>query len=783
MVDDIPLPSGTLLVEHPWLLDANSCCLTWTADTLRPDEAGVWAVGNGYIFAHAGLALPFNRLMGITGPTYQTDGHHRVEGAFGDAWFELRSQAGALLWPRQQIWRPRQSGVLVTRAHDGTTALVTVDFAPPGMPVLVRIVEIWGARSMPDQTVLVLRLPAGVPLNGAGLLEAEHRPGQVLVAGPLDGRAAARRGALTISIGDQRARENVVRFAIVLAAGEDTDAAAAHLRSVQLPIRRLEETRAFWQSWLAGTETPPLWAQRLPGPTSDVALVRDLIEMTKVNLKMQQALPGGGVSPMVHFKGTWARDNNGAIRAFLAIGAKAEARALLEYYYAASVALGEIPNRAPLDLDVAGVDEPGDWSRIPVPHAEVPSFIVLQHRWWLEAGGDADLVRRHWAYLRRCATGQRLSPEGLLPFHGDETYLHGALYAIFPERCGWPNDLIAEDGRRDYTPWSLEATAAYVVAQEAMGWMSERIGRPEERAGYLVEAVRVRRTVERRFWLERHGWYAPALYPLSGAPHEPPFAPVNLALLWLGYGHPAALRARANVSATISQIGFTAVAPRCEYNVGMTPGYLLWNLLATRSELAPFALATLVAMASVAGEWAEVYGPHGRPHGGYDQANPNRLRPWEGGINLDAIYRYYRNRRPQDEPEERRPGSPERRQRARGPRRSAPFMVGPMPTPERLVVVTADADEVAAARTMIPHGARLTIIEPAAIFTEDYFTGLLFERESGKRRVETLVLGASALAADRRSLKPSWFWELPEVVAALRRFQAAGGQVVRPAAQ
>ena len=153
------------------------------------------------------------------------------------------------------------------------------------------------------------------------------------------------------------------------------------------------------------------------------------------------------------------------------------------------------------------------------------------------------------------------------------------------------------------------------------------------------------------------------------------------------------------------------------------------------------------------------------------------------GKAVSTCYRYYRSRRPQDEPEERRPSGPERRQRARGPRRSAPFTGGSVPTPERLVVVTADADEVAAARTMIPYGPRLTIIEPAAIFTEDYFAELLFKRESGKRRVETLVLGASALAADRRSLKPSWFWELPEVVAALRRFQAAGGQVVRPAAQ
>jgi hypothetical protein len=190
---------------------------------------------------------------------------------------------------------------------------------------------------------------------------------------------------------------------------------------------------------------------------------------------MQQS-SSGGLSPMVHYKGTWARDNNGPARALLALGARDEVGALLRYYHDAALVLGGFPNHAPLDLDVSAARPPKSWEVFPVPRAEV-SWFVLQHKWWLDAGGDLDLVRRHWPMLERCIQGQRVSPEGLLPFHGDETYLHGALFSV-ADRCPPPHDLVIHHRGDAGPPWSLEATAAYATACEARReWRQRREGR------------------------------------------------------------------------------------------------------------------------------------------------------------------------------------------------------------------------------------------------------------------------------------------------------------------
>src|SRR5574341_101268 len=105
-------PSASLLSQLPWLFDANS----WAqvrgplAERSSP-EGGQWPLGNGRVFAHAGAGTPCNRLSGIVGPRY---GAH----SFGDCWLELASDQHAVALPYQEIWRPRESGVLVTHAHD-----------------------------------------------------------------------------------------------------------------------------------------------------------------------------------------------------------------------------------------------------------------------------------------------------------------------------------------------------------------------------------------------------------------------------------------------------------------------------------------------------------------------------------------------------------------------------------------------------------------------------------------------------------------------------------------
>jgi hypothetical protein len=773
-------PPASLLSLLPWLLDANSWALEHGPhDVPSPDEAGVWPVGNGWVFAHAGLAQPFNRLQGIVGPTYQTDAWHCPAGDYGDCWIELRGGREFAL-AQQQIWRPRHSGVLVTRGQRGPVSLITVDAALPGRPVLLRLIEVWGSDHLGEDARVVVHLPAGKPYDARrrSLRAKSHRGGKILLMGAVAGRDAAP-GQLHVRLADLPISGGVRLLTVVLACGSTEAEAVGRLSLPTGPVSQLEETRAQWSHWLERTRTPELWPQHLSGRTATERAIEDLIELTKVNLKMQQARPGGGVSPMVHYKGVWARDSNGPMRAFLQMRALAEAEELLEYYYRACIILGKVANSVAADLDIADAHEPADWSAVEVAHAEVPSWIILQHRWWLEAGGDADLVRRHWHYLRRCATGQVTSSEGFQTFHGDETYLHGALYAIFPERAGWPNQLIAHDRERGYTPWSLDSMVTYVAAQEAMAWMSALVGHEGEARDYRREADRVRAAVETHFWMEDHGYYAPAIYPLSGAKHEAPFAPINLRPLWLGYHPPDDARARRNLQAVVDLVGFQSITPTCEYTVGHAPGYLLWDLLEAGSDLAPLGLANLVCMASPAGEWAELHRPGGRPHWSYRRDAPNRLRPWESGINLDAIYRYYQTRRPEDEPEREMRGIA----RATGTSGSGPVRAVRLPTPptpRRAVLITADPREVEETHRSGTAGPEeLTVVEPGLPMGGGYLAELLFDAKTGTRRVDLLILGSSALAGDRRSMKPPAFWRLPQVVDALDRFEATGGRLVR----
>ncbi len=754
----------------PWLLDANS----WALDAAPDAATGVWPVGNGQVFAHAGMGTPANRLQGIVGPTYQTEELHCPAGDFGDCWVELETATGPVELPYHEIWRPRLSGVLVTKCSGGPVALLTIDVALPERPVLLRFIEVWGTQHLGEDSRAILHLPAGVPHDPRRRsLRAEGSSGKVLVLGAVAGHDAEN-GRLSVRLGDLPRTGGVQQLVALLACGHSEQEALEHLSLSAGPIAQLEETREWWSHWLGSLRAPELWPQHLPGRTATVREVADLIEINQTNLRMQQAVPGGGVGPMVHYKGVWARDCSGPVRAFLQMRALDEVRALLDYYYRASIALNRIPSSAALDIDVAAVREPSDWSAVEVPHAEIPSWIVLQHRWWLEAGGDADLVRRHWGYLRRCATGQTLSPEGFQTFHGDETYLHGALYSIYPERAGWPNQLIADDVAGGYAPWSLDSMVLYVAAHEAMARMSTLTGHDEELSEYQKEADRVRATIEQNFWLDEHDFYAPAIYPLSGARHEAPFAPVNLRPLWLGYHAPDEPRALRNLQSVVDLLGFGSITPTCEYNVGHGPGYLLWDLLQVGSDLAPLGLAHLVSTASAAGEWAEIYAPGGAPHYSYHQSAPNRLRPWESGINLDAVYRYFQTRRAEDEPE----GELRGIARPTGTSGSGPVRAVRLPrppVPQRTVLVTADPAELEAAAT-----DELTVIDAGLPIGGDYFGSLLFDPGTGERRVDVLILGESALAGDRRSMKPPAFWSLPQVAGAFERFEAAGGRLVRP---
>jgi len=750
-------PSASLLSQLPWLFDANSWALATGPGMEAPPVGGIWPLGNGRVFAHAGPALPFNRLSGIVGPHYGDPG-------FGDCWLELSSERHDVALPYQEIWRPRASGVLVTHAHDRAVSLLTFDYAPPGHSLLLRLIEVWRGDRLGTDARLVVHLPRGELHESRRRSLRVRTDGSVLILSALAPGRFAAPGRIDIPVGDVPASGGVRRVVLVLATGQDEGQALGGLPQLLHPVTLLELTRAYWHTWLHRTGTPDLWPQNFPGPTSTTRSLQDLIESAKLALKMQQADPGGALPAMTSREGTSVRGMLGPIRALLAMGARDEARQALEYQYRSAIALGQVADAPPPDLKLSGVGGPGDWTQLPLPHPDTAAFVVLQHRWWLEAGGDAELVERHWSYLRRCAEPRHPAPGAFaLPAnHATHPAVH--LAALFPERCGWPNDLVAvsPQGRG---PLLLDTMAAYVAAQEAMARMAERLGHGGDAPGYLEEAARVRAELERLFWMEGPGHYAPAVYPLDAAPHQAPCAPINLIPLWLGYHAADQERARRDLAAVVDLVGFRGSTPNCEHLLCSAAAQLCWNLTATGSDLAPLGLANLVALASPAGGWGAAYGPGNGPPG---------LAPCETGAALDAIYHYFATRTPEGEPTHELRGVP-RDGKTLGPGPVRPFRMSPPPQPQGVVVVTADPADVEAQTT-----APVTVVEPGLPFGADFFQQLLFDPATGRRRVNLLVLGRSALAGDARSMKPASFWRLPEAARALERFEAEGGRLVRP---
>ncbi len=754
-------PSASLLSQLPWLFDANCWALVIGPGTEPPTaDRGIWPLGNGKVFAHAGPDTPFNRLSGIVGPRYGST-------TFGDCWLELASEQHDIPLSHQEIWRPRESGVLVTHAHDRAVSLVTFDYAPPGHSLLLRLVEIWRGDRLGTDARLVVHLPRGeLHESRRRSLRVTTDHGVLILSALAPGRFASP-GQIGIPVGEVPASGGVRRVVLVLATGPDEEQAIGGLPQLLHPITLLEYTRAFWHTWLHRTHTPDLWPQNFAGPTSTTRSLTDVIEAAKLALKMQQADPGGALPTMAPCQPTSTRGTLGPLRALLAIGAREEAQDLLEFQYRSAIMLGHVPDAAPPDLNPVGAGEPSDWSQVSPPDPDTGAFVILQHRWWLEAGGDVGLVRRHWSYLRRCATAREPTPGGFVLPPVGTSHPAAALATLFPERCGWPNDLVAEGSEGRGRPVLLDTMTACVVAQEAMAWMAERVGHPDQSAQHLSEAGRVRAAVERLFWMEERGQYAPAIYPLSGAPHEAPCAPINLVPLWLGYHGDDDEKGRRNLAAVVDLIGFRGSTPNCEHLLCSAAAQLAWNLTAVNSDLAPLALANLVALASPSGGWGVTHGPGDASAG---------LGPCEAGAALDAIYRYFAARTPAGEPTRELRGVT-RDGKTLGPGPVRPFRMSVPREPHPVVVVTAEPADLAAAGI----GAEpVTVIEPGLPFGADFFHQLLFDPADGRRRVKLLILGASALAGDRRSMKPAAFWRQPEVVRALERFEAEGGRLVRP---
>lgn len=638
--------AGERLIDRfPWLNDRS----VWRQDIdLRKTPApareslGAFAIGNGLVFAHEGLAIPSNRIEGLIGPTHALPAGE----TFGDAAARLFLSGEPLDLPIQETMRIRRAPIVVTKAgRPGEVELFTVDFAPPGKAALLRVLFVLnvGGKALRDAEIRVEITSARA--FGA-TLRAEAAGGARLAAGVLGAPPAvsARDGEIRIGVPEipPGGEAFFLQYLATSASPEEEAALVAALEARGIEL--LGDTRRHWDAFfrtLLDLDTPD-------------ARVDDFVDDTIVSIEVQRSRATGAFAPLVSSREAGLREATGPVLAYLDAGAHEEVRSYLDYAGRAAASLGRLPDAIPPGFAAAAgasLDEAA-WDALPIPRAEVPSWFLLQHAWYARASGDMSLGVAFYPLLRRAFLGQEIRPNGDLPFHGGEPYLRSAAAALFPGRVSWPNEFLAIDPAAGRDGASLDSALLFVTCAEPLRRFAEAAERPsDEIRAYSAISQKVRRNIEGRFFLpddarsDRTGRYAPALSPLTGAPHEAPLAPVSLRPLFIGYQSPTNRRVVSHLDATIAMLydaeaGRWRQTPSCAFTTDAAAGYGLKNLAAIDDPDCPRAMKGLLDSASPSGDFAAIHGPDGRPAADGVPGPPRRLLPGRAGLELHGLLSY-----------------------------------------------------------------------------------------------------------------------------------------------
>ncbi len=650
---------GTSLAVVTPLSDAIPALAThsvWAQDARyegeQPDKSkrGVYPVGNGRAFGYVGLGARANTMLGVSGPTYQTADTWAPKGHYGEHTLTLRRGEQAIDLPVQHVRRVRGANFVVTVDEDPAgLSLRTLSFAPPDGTSILRIVEVQNLGATAAKANLRADIE-GIDAQGgaASTRRVYDRNGRRYHA-VFSLTDAQRVGdALVVELGELAPRAT---WRGVLQIGTYRGAPAA--TAVTLPARG----RVVDEATKHAIVTEQWWQARLKDTSyfdTDHARFRDLVADWKVLMLTQRDAASGVVSPMVTRRGFETRANTGSILAFLRFNMWDEAKAILKYTFDATRLLSRVPDRLPLDLDLAPLaDKTVDWDAVVVPEGDSASWILLQHFWYWRVTRDTALIKQHRSLLLRCLVGQKRIDEVLQRFAGEEPWLHGAMNGLYPARVGEGSGLVAEDRAQDRGTFSFIAAVQMLLATQAMGDLENGIDAldnperyegadPKDRPGqrYLTRSFALMQATESRFWIPDLQFFAPAVSPVNLQPHRCPVASANLMPLWLGWTFPTGEKSRDNLKNSLQRLwrdgARVGATPATGYALGFNQGQLVVALAERDAKERHDAFDALLAMAEPAGEWGEIYDPQGRPTHGNDPW-PNRLSPFDSGINLDAL--------------------------------------------------------------------------------------------------------------------------------------------------
>ena len=403
------------------------------------------------------------------------------------------------------------------------------------------------------------------------------------------------------------------------------------LRSLRArdPVKDAEKAIAEWTQWLAGgTPLDRIGEQR----------ARDIVEANLVNIRMLQGLDGGIMATPRTYRNSWIRDDYAALRGMIACGHTEEARRCLhwvDHVYRRLRGLGRfgIPTCAAVGYDFAF---DGIYRNEETWVAETPSPVFLLARDYYHATRDLPTllaVRESLDYAMDVQLRFAESHEWRLRFNGDETESAGSGIPV-TERPG-------------ESQWAMTSLAYCMAALDFFLIFLEARGDGAAVPRYRQMLGRLQDSMDRNFWREDLGiydWF-------RGAQGEwPTVRMTNYHLVPLYYHVPLATPQRAVRSAAamkhyVDARGLAPNQPGCADGAfcGHTPGYLLSVLVEMDDPLRSRVYDGLVNSGIVGcwGTWSEAYHADGTNCTETADHRMHNLRPFESGINIDAIMRYW----------------------------------------------------------------------------------------------------------------------------------------------
>lgn len=383
------------------------------------------------------------------------------------------------------------------------------------------------------------------------------------------------------------------------------------------------------------------------------------IEDTVINIVVQQGEQGGVLAGYFYHMG-YVRDQFGVCMAMLKLGLTDRAKKMLQFYIDVFRRNGKI-----LNAQAMGVD--GMFHFAENDASEITGYLLLQFFRYAEATGDYSILLENvdflqWLYERQLSQLHN----GTLPFNGDETYIAGDLL---------PRDVI-NDG-------SAEATLLFLLSGEAMADFLEKfqlselaavrkmreilkkvkdeysdhfvvngcytLNDPGRTAG--MELPKYRYGVCMNLGKENcdfFGWTQLCngevyLCPKCRSRNDLPLKRNELFHIPSALLMPAYLNSNmvdrslvkqylCRLTAELERNGHFYSDDEKKKNVGYDYGLLLYNLVAHGLPGKDRVCEKLLSLADEAGAWSEYYIE--------DRHSGNRYRPWESGINVDALITY-----------------------------------------------------------------------------------------------------------------------------------------------